>query len=400
MARAKKDTVMSTAGIETPKPQGTVLLLALVAGALLLAGVLDFGLAKALLFLVGLALGLTLYHAAFGFAGTYRRAFEEKEISGITAQAVMLGLATVLFAPVLAAGEVFGQGVGGAVAPVDLAMLFGAFLFGIGMQLAGGCASSTLFAVGGGSVRMVLVLLAFSAGSFWASLDLGWWRTLPGIEAVSLSETIGPWAAVPAQLALLAAIVLGLRALGGRHRRPLWWDGGFSPARLWRGPWPLLLAAGLLALLNLATLLIAGHPWSITWGFTLWGAKTAVALGWDPATAPFWVGGFQERALEGPLLRDTTSVMNIAIIVGALAAAALAGRVRPSFRIPLPALASAIGGGLLLGYGARLAYGCNIGAFFSGVASTSLHGWAWIVAAILGTWVGLRIARLFAPSAS
>ena len=54
-------------------------------------------------------------------------------------------------------------------------------------------------------------------------------------------------------------------------------------------------------------------------------------------------------------------------------------------------LAAAIGGGLLLGYGARLAYGCNIGAYFSGVASGSLHGWLWLVAAFAGSVVGTRL---------
>ena len=54
-----------------------------------------------------------------------------------------------------------------------------------------------------------------------------------------------------------------------------------------------------------------------------------------------------------------------------------------------------LAGGLLLGYGARLAYGCNIGAFFSGVASTSLHGWVWIVAAVLGNIIGVRLRPLF-----
>jgi uncharacterized membrane protein YedE/YeeE len=48
-----------------------------------------------------------------------------------------------------------------------------------------------------------------------------------------------------------------------------------------------------------------------------------------------------------------------------------------------------------MGYGARLAYGCNIGAFFSGVASTSLHGWAWIAMALLGTVVGVRLRPWF-----
>jgi uncharacterized membrane protein YedE/YeeE len=57
-------------------------------------------------------------------------------------------------------------------------------------------------------------------------------------------------------------------------------------------------------------------------------------------------------------------------------------------------LAAAIAGGLLLGYGARLAYGCNIGAFFSGVASTSLHGWVWIVTAVLGNIIGVRLRPL------
>ena len=37
-----------------------------------------------------------------------------------------------------------------------------------------------------------------------------------------------------------------------------------------------------------------------------------------------------------------------------------------------------------MGYGARLAFGCNIGALFSGIASGSLHGWLWMAAALAG----------------
>ncbi len=51
-------------------------------------------------------------------------------------------------------------------------------------------------------------------------------------------------------------------------------------------------------------------------------------------------------------------------------------------------------GGLLLGYGARIAYGCNIGAMFSGIASMSLHGWLWGAAALLGTPIGVRLRHL------
>ena len=100
-------------------------------------------------------------------------------------------------------------------------------------------------------------------------------------------------------------------------------------------------------------------------------SMVSVLMGWDPATSGFWTGGFQGRALAGSVFRDVTSVMNIGIVLGALGAAALAGRFAPSLKIPLPSLVAAVLGGVLMGYGARIAFGCNIGAFFSGVASTA-----------------------------
>jgi uncharacterized membrane protein YedE/YeeE len=51
-----------------------------------------------------------------------------------------------------------------------------------------------------------------------------------------------------------------------------------------------------------------------------------------------------------------------------------------------------------MGYGARLAYGCNIGAYIGGVASFSLHGWVWLVMALLGTGAGLKLRPWFGLS--
>jgi len=152
-----------------------------------------------------------------------------------------------------------------------------------------------------------------------------------------------------------------------------------------------------LAVLNWATLVVAGHPWSITWGLTLWAAKLAQGLGWAPETSAFWADGFPARALALPVWHDTTSVMNAAIITGAGLAAALAGRFRVALTAAPGALLASVVGGLLLGYGARLAYGCNIGAFFSGVASQSLHGWVWLAAALAGTWIGIHLRPVFGP---
>ncbi len=349
----------------------------------------------AALFTIGMGMGLALYHAAFGFTAAYRNALVHKDISGVVAQLLMIGVAMVLFAPVLAMGTVFGHGVSGATAPVSLSMALGALMFGIGMQLAGGCGSGTLFTLGGGNLRMVIVLVFFCIGGFWGSLDLSFWQRLPGIGPVSLGQSLGWGWAIALQVMLLAAIYAVLKGVGGKISQPLWSTGDFRLNKLLHGPWPLILSAMLLALFNWLTLLIAGHPWSVTWAFALWAAKGSVALGWDPLTSRFWTGGFQERALTQSVLQDTTSVMNFGIMLGAFIAASLAGKVAPSFRIPPRSLLAAILGGLLIGYGARLAYGCNIGAFFSGIASTSLHGWVWIIAAALGNFIGVRLRPVF-----
>jgi len=82
-------------------------------------------------------------------------------------------------------------------------------------------------------------------------------------------------------------------------------------------------------------------------------------------------------------------------VLGALLAALLAGRFAPAWRIPARSLAAAIIGGLMLGYGSRIAYGCNIGAYFSGIASGSLHGWLWLPCAFAGNILGTYLRPAF-----
>ncbi len=185
------------------------------------------------------------------------------------------------------------------------------------------------------------------------------------------------------------------RALEGRCNRPSQ-PGGARPGAAFgkdRGLWRGARSRSPRSISRRCFL--AGHPWSITWGFTLWAAKVAAAVGWEPSASAFWTSPFQRAALENSLFADVTSVMNFGILLGALSAAALAGRFAPTLRLPLPTLVAVIIGGLMMGYGARLAFGCNIGAFFSGVASLSLHGWLWIVCALAGTAIGVRLRGLF-----
>jgi len=95
------------------------------------------------------------------------------------------------------------------------------------------------------------------------------------------------------------------------------------------------------------------------------------------------------------VLTDVTSVMNFGIILDTLVAAILAGKFAPTWKVPGRSLLAAIIGGLLPGDGAHIAWGCNIGAYFSGIASGSLHGWVWLVAGFLGNIVGIHLRPTF-----
>jgi len=354
------------------------------------------------LYLIGAMLGVTLYHASFGFTGGWRRFITERRGEALRAQFLMLAVATVLFLPLLADGNPLGRPLIGAVAPVGVSVFVGAFVFGLGMQLAGGCASGTLFTVGGGSRRMLVTLLFFIVGAVIGTRHLPWWLDRPSLGAISLADELGVAPAMAAQVAFLAALayvtVLAERRRHGGMLAPADADeGAAAPVgrRLWRGPWPLLWAAVALALLNVATLLVAGHPWSITFAFGLWGAKALAAVGVDVAGWEFWTWSYPARALAGSVLTETTSVMNFGIVLGAMLAASLAGTFAPAARVPLRSFLAAVIGGLLLGYGARLAFGCNIGALFSGIASGSVHGWLWLAMGFAGNVAGVRLRPLF-----
>ncbi len=375
-----------------------------VAAAFLLAGFAfitwQVDLRQAALFAIGGGLGVALYHGSFGFTGGWKRMVVEKRGRGMRAQMLTIGVAALAMIPLVAAGNIGGQPMVGAMAPVGVSVLLGAAIFGLGMQLGGGCGSGTLFTVGGGSARMLVTLAFFIIGAVIGTAHLPFWLEQPALPAVSIGAELGAGLAIAvtiAGLALVALItyVIEKRVHGDIEPEP-------APARqswswLVYGPWPLVGAGLILALLNIATLLLAGHPWSITYGFGLWGAKIAQAVGINVASWEFWTwpAQAQAQALNASVLADSVSVMDFGLVLGAALAAAVAGKFAPKAKLPLGSLIAAIIGGLLMGYGARLSFGCNIGALFSGIATGSLHGWLWFAAAFVGSIGGVWLRPVF-----
>jgi len=343
--------------------------------------------------LVGAFAGLALYHAAFGFTAGWRRLIRERDGTGMRGQCLFVGLTATLTVPLLAWDEALGLRLGGFVFPFGIGAAVGAFLFGLGMQLGGGCGSGTLFTVGGGNTKMAVTLAAFILGSLLATHHLAFWHQLPHFSAISLIALWGPGYALAVTFTLL--IFIAVATLMHERSRPeplgnrIWTGLRLTRHSAWAGPWGIPIGAIALAIAGVATLLVLGRPWGITSAFALWGGQAADGLGLPIRDWSYWQ--VREGALDRTLFADATSVMNFGVMLGAMAAAGLAGRFRPGWRIGWTPLWTAVVGGLLMGYGARLAFGCNIGGFVGGVISGSLHGWWWLVFGFLGTIVGVWV---------
>ncbi|MFI0861809.1 YeeE/YedE family protein [Streptomyces smyrnaeus] len=347
------------------------------------------------LLLLGIGLGVGLFHSRFGFTSAWRQLIAVGNGTGLRAHALLLGTTATLFTLVLGTGTgLFGSAPAPSGGPLGAGLLLGAFLFGIGMQLGGACASGTLFAVGSGQSTIVLTLGGFVVGSTLAAWQYGLWRDLPALDPVLLSDHVGRPGSLAVTLALLALVVLGTRRVQARRNPP---PVGVPPtargtlARVVRGSWPLAAGALVLAVLGAAVLLVSGGAWGVTSAFTLWGSKITGALGGSPESWAYWQEPQNAKALAGSVLADKTSLTDFGIMIGAAVAAAAGGVWTLHKGVAWRTAGAAVLGGILMGIGARLAGGCNIGAYLAGIASGSLHGWIWGATALAGTWVGLRL---------
>ena len=157
--------------------------------------------------------------------------------------------------------------------------------------------------------------------------------------------------------------------------------------------WSYWTGAILLAVLNISLLVVSGKPWGVTGVFAHWGSWIYKALGGQPESWAYYAPGSSnaKELLEQSFLTNNLSVQDIGIVFGALLAVLLASQFKIKKIKSWKQVVAAILGGLLMGYGARLAFGCNIGALFSGIASMSLHGWVFAVFILLGAIVGSKL---------
>ncbi|WP_144798749.1 YeeE/YedE family protein [Halorubrum depositum] len=375
---------------------------------------------------VGLSFGVLLQKARFCFVSAFRDFVAFKDTRVLKGLLAGIAVMTVFWS----VQATFGYFRGFWTPAWGLGSLFGGFVFGLGMTLAGGCASGTLYRAGQGYLQFWLVLLFMFVGYvlfafafpvaetyYFQTLNPFDGRTLylslpfspavTGAGAVALgtlayafvkgksrlpddpSGGTGVGADTRAQAALggsrtFSAVSVGLRGIADgtvEYARGLRDDDRPLKVRL-RDSWDARTAGVAMALVASLWFYVHGH-WAITGSEARWAGYLLGQAGYDVASVEYW-GSILFR--DGNISLTIDMVMIASLVVGSFIAAYASG----DFRIRKPKLnrvPNYAAGGLLMGVGSRLAAGCNIANLFSGVALLSVHSFLAGAGIILGVYV-------------
>ena len=372
----------------------------------------------AMVWLFGLAFGFVLQRARFCFASAFRDLFLLRD--GRVMRGVLVGMAVASVGFAFAMYNISPNIVADRlppdanILPLGFHTLFAGFVFAIGMSLAGGCLSGSLYRMGEGYVASWVTMLGVLLGLLLLGHTWTPWWDLSYTRSVTIwFPRFGGWlggVAITLGLILLAYLLL------------VWWEtrGGSRPATDWKedeGPqpsgfrgqlgralsgvfvkaWPVLPAGAALGVLNTFFFFYL-HPWGVTSGIYEWMSRLTGPLG----IAPGPLKGLSELGgscnvgaapADQVLGLGHMSVLNFGMVAGSFVAASVAGE----FKLRLPRqkrrFAQSLVGGVLMGYGAGLALGCTLGAFFSGVPSLALNGWGFALGLLGGAFVGVKLIR-------
>jgi hypothetical protein len=326
---------------------------------------------------VGLLFGFALQRGRFCMNSAFRDVIVMKDFTLLKAVGVAILVEMVGFAILALAGTI-------NLNPKPLlwgANIVGGFVFGIGMVLAGGCASGITYRVGEGMVGAMSALVGFTLAGLMAAMGVlkplvdSLQSTTKVMTADGKSLTLANVFGVPHYLAAfgIAIVVIGIWFVLARRNKAD--EDDFEVARpasltqrIFKRGWGWLatgIVIGLIGIIAFPASAAAGrnYPLGITMGHVSVG-KTLItgenALSWE-------------------------SMLVIGVIAGAAIAALIAGE----FKLRAPSAGTLIqtfSGGLLMGFGAVLSSGCNIGHILSGVPQLSLGSILGGIFIILGGW--------------
>ncbi|MEJ6014389.1 YeeE/YedE thiosulfate transporter family protein [Corynebacterium sp. H127] len=326
--------------------------------------------------LLGIALGAVMQRGRFCVTGMLRDIFTLNSWRGIVALLVVISVHAVGIAGLTAAGVITPKVDDFAPA----AVIVGSVLFGVGIVLAGGCASGTWYRSGEGLVGSWLALTAYGLSA--AAMKRGVLQPLNDflgdrtVNLRTLPETFGisPWWFA---LGLSAFTIYAVNYFLQRDalRGPV----AKLDEPLWRRPLHLYTAGALVGILGV-----------IAWPLSAASGRNS-GLGITTPSADV----FSYLVTANTKYLNWGTLLVLGILVGSFIAAKASGE----FRVRLPDATQAVrsvAGGTLMGVGAAWAGGCTVG---NGMVQTSLFSYqGWVALAFTAVGVGIAAKIWLKPT--
>jgi uncharacterized membrane protein YedE/YeeE len=278
----------------------------------------------------------------------------------------------------MVAGELYRQ------AFVPWANVIGGYIFGMGIVLAGGCGSGILYRVGEGNLAYVLAVFGFFFGivvakfgflkpvyewmiaeprQIWVGENNDVVPTLYNI--IGVTTTTGKWILIAA----IAAVLLFFVFQGKPFQKA---KKGYS--------WSVVgLLVGVIAVLAF-------------WASAYYGGR-ARGLSFTGPTREFFLGFFfgdsKAPANESLSILGITLSWSSLYILAVPIGAYMSGKLLSEVKLKVPPadeLLKVLFGGFVMGIGAQIGGGCNIGHSLTGVSTLAVSSWVANAFIILGNW--------------
>lgn len=349
--------------------------------------------------IAGLVLGHVMFRADYCMVGMLRDLFMFRSavMARFLVVQIVLTMALIEIANALGALSYYPSLLMG---PANISSVFGGMIFGVGMVLSGSCVVGCLYKTGSGSVLGLCTLLAMIGGAlifvefspYWGHLKQNWQVT----EQVTLPQSFGlgsGWLVWP--IILLLGPYLWRCYRGGYLKLKVRTQGFIQP---WK-------AAVIFSFVTLSACIVTGMPVGITTCYVKIGSWfEQVFVPAHVATTPYfnkvaldYVPMFSSKMISGgpgPHL-DAIAALQLSVIIGIVLGAFVSslrvGEFHLNFRVPIEQYLFVIIGGGLVGFGARMAPGCNVWHLFGGVPLLAWNSLLFVFGLLTGTWLGSKI---------
>lgn len=386
--------------------------------------------------MAGIGFGYALTRAFMGFAGSVNRPYR-------TGSSKLMRILMWMFlgTAALSVALLYGRDATTYnlwVNPINLGLILGGLFFGFGMTFSSCCASGVLTDLVTGLPRAITTLVFFGLGVFigFPVQKTASWVTDSWFSSVTGEQLSGGvympdwfmWDGMSGYLgatlltALFAAIVIYLSRRFEDSRKA---SGKFSgvgseieqdkeiekkPFKLFSKetyemvfvtPWKMRTGAIVIAIVFTLLMGVTKAGWGASTVYGFWFGKVLMVFGVSSkALASFT--HFPASFFQTSIFANPVSVQNFGIILGTIITLLLAGSFKATFlseiKVKFKDILLFAMGGLFMGFGTRLANGCNVGALYTPIANFSLSGWIFLVFLVVGGIIGNRVAKMTSSS--